>query len=86
MVTLSSNCVAIQDNPTTRRVAKFTIDRCSMSDRFARYSFDEVKAGTLGAGHATHGFAQTHDEVPCAIPEISEDGKMTQKKCFAENV
>jgi hypothetical protein len=84
LATLRPNCVAIEDNPTTRSVAKFTMEVCSMSEQFARYSLDEVKAGTLGAGHATHGFAQLHDEVPCTIPEISEDGKMSKKKCYSD--
>ena len=41
-----------------------------------------MKAGTLGAGHATHGFAQAHDERPCDIKLISENGKMSKRKLF----
>ena len=51
-----------------------------MSDRL----LDEVKTGTLGAGHATHDSAQIHDEVPCNIPEISENGNTAKQKRFGD--
>ena len=84
MKTLRPNCVAIEDDPETRHVAKFGCDVVASSDNFAKLQFHEIKAGTLGAGHATHGFAMLHDEVPCDIPEISENGRMSKQKCFAD--
>ena len=54
------------------------------SEKFAKLQFHEIKAGTLGAGHATHGFAMLHDEVPCDIPEISEFGRMSKRVCFQD--
>ena len=80
--TIRPNCVVMEDNPNTRAVAKFTVDICSMSPKFAQLEFSQIKGGTLGAGHATQGFAQLHDEVPCDIEAISENGRMSKKKCF----
>lgn len=82
--TLRPNCVAIEDDPDTRHVAKFGCDVIASSQKFAKLQYHEIKAGTLGAGHATHGFAMLHDEVPCDIPEISENGRMSKQKCFAD--
>ena len=35
--------------------------------------------------HATHGFAQLHDERPRSIDNISENGHMSQAKCFKDD-
>ena len=83
-LTLRPNCVAMEDDPDTRHVAKFAMDVIASSPKFARLVEHEIKAGTLGAGHATHGFAMIHDEVPCDIVEISENGRMSKKLCFED--
>ena len=62
---IHSNAVGVEDHPVKKEIAKFTIQLCSVSDRFARYVEEEIKGGTLGAGHANHGFACLHDKVPC---------------------
>jgi hypothetical protein len=82
--TLRPNCVAIEDDPESRHVAKFGCDVVAGSDKFAKLQFHDIKAGTLGAGHATQGFAMLHDEVPCDIPEISEGGRMSKSICFKD--
>ena len=84
--TLRPNCVAMEDDPDTRKVAKFTMEVIAGSEKFAKLELHDIKAGTLGAGHATHGFAMVHDEVPCDIPEISENGRMSKNKCFKDLV
>ena len=82
--TIRPNCVGIEDHPVLRHIAKFGMDLTSMSEKFAKYEEAKIRGGTLGAGHATHGFAQVHDEVPCDIPEISENGRMSRLKCFED--
>ncbi len=76
------NCVAIEDHPIAKAIAKNTVKQVSMSEKYAKYRVGDIRAGTLGAGHATHGFACLYDEVPCDIPNISEDGKVSRRKCF----
>ena len=44
----------------------------------------QVLAGSLGAGHATHGFAQIIDEVPCDLPKISVHGRMSKELCYQD--
>ena len=63
---------------------EFTLQTCAVSEEFAVYVKGEIKIGTLGASHATHGFAQLHDERPCALTEISEHGVMSKAKCFTD--
>jgi hypothetical protein len=82
--TIRPNCVAFEDNPMTKHVEKFTLLLCARSNKFAKYEKDMVKVGSVGAGHATHGFAQLHDEVECDIPEISESGKMSKNLCYED--
>ena len=86
MKTLENNLVAIEDNPLTKVIEQTTLDMCNRSPMFARYRPGEIKAGTLGAGHVTHGFAQVHDERPCDIEEISENGCMSKQKLFKDPI
>jgi hypothetical protein len=81
---IEENSVASEDHPTTKHIETFTLEQCKLSDRYARYVKGEVKFGSLGAGHANHGFAQLYDLVPCDIPNISEGGVMSQDKCFKD--
>ena len=74
--TLRPNCVAMEDDPDKRHVAKFAMDVIASSPKFARLVEHEIKAGTLGAGHATHGFAMIHDEVPCDAGIAAGEGQL----------
>ena len=82
--TIRPNCVTMQENPFNKRIEKFTLLQCSKSQKYARYKPNMIRAGTLGAGHATHGFAQLYDEVPCDLPKISENGKMSKAICYQD--
>jgi len=81
---IRDNLIGIEDNPMTKHIEKFTLEQCATSPAYACYKEGEVRGGTLGAGHATHGFAQLHDERPCDIPRISKDGKMSQVTVFED--
>ncbi len=82
--TIRPNCISMQDNPITKHIEAFTLNQCSKSPRYARYEANMVLAGTLGAGHATHGFAQIIDEVPCDLPEISVNGRLAKELCYQD--
>ena len=82
--TIRPNCVVMQENPFTKHIEKFTLEQCSKSPKYARYEPNMIRAGTLGAGHATHGFAQLLDEVPCDLPKISDNGRMSKKLCYQD--
>ena len=82
--TIRPNCVSMQENPFNKRIEKFTLLQCSKSQKYARYQPNMIRSGTLGAGHATHGFAQLYDEVPCNLPKISENGKMSKSICYQD--
>jgi hypothetical protein len=82
--TIRPNCVTMQENPFNKRIEKFTLLQCSKSQKYARYQPNMIRSGTLGAGHATHGFAQLYDEVPCNLPKISENGKMSKSICYQD--
>ena len=81
---IRENLVGIEDHPSKQHIQKFTLAQCSTLDAYANYKEGEVKGGTLGAGHATHGFAQVFDQRPCAIASISEDGVMSQRILFTD--
>lgn len=81
---IKENLVGIEDNPATSAIERFTLKQCASRPEYAQYVAGEVKGGTLGAGHATHGFAQLHDRRPCTIPSISTGGYMDQEKCFRD--
>ena len=83
--TLEGNLVGIEDNPLNKQIERTTLDMCSRSPLFAVYKPGDIKAGTLGAGHVTHGFAQVHDQRPCDIADISENGCMSQQILFKDN-
>ena len=72
----------MQENPITKHIEAFTLKQCAKSPKYARYEANTVVAGTLGAGHATHGFAQIIDEVPCDLPKISVHGRMSKELCY----
>lgn len=82
--TSEASAVNIEDHPTKKHIANYTVKICSQSDKFARYSVDEVKLGSLGAGHCNHGIACVLDGVPCDLPKISEGGKMSYNKIASD--
>ena len=81
---IKENAVGIEDHPIDRHIEKFTLENCALSEHYARYEAGQIKGGTLGAGHANHGFACLHDRVPCTVESISEGGYMSQEKCFVD--
>ena len=82
--TIRPNCICMQENPITKHIEAFTLKQCAKSPKYARYEANMVMAGTLGAGHATHGFAQISDEVPCDLPKISVNGRMSKELCYQD--
>ena len=82
--TIRPNCISMQENPITKHIEAFTLKQCAKSPKYARYEANMVVAGTLGAGHATHGFAQIIDEVPCDLPKISVHGRMSKELCYQD--
>lgn len=78
---IDSNSIAIEDCPVKKHVARFTCDLCGLSEKFAAYKPEEVKVGSLGAGHANHWLACVAEGVPCSTPGISEEGKMSAALC-----
>ncbi len=74
----------MQENPITKHIQAFTLKQCAKSPKYARYDANMVLAGTLRAGHATHGFAQIIDEVPCDLPKISVNGRMSKELCYQD--
>jgi hypothetical protein len=77
---INDNSICIEDSPN-KAIAKFTIGLTKMSPKFASYDEKEVKAGSLGAGHANHWLACLAQQVPCEVANISEHGKMSPSKC-----
>ena len=83
---LEKSAVATEDDPRTRYIAKYTASLQFIDVRYARYREKDVRIGSLGAMHATHGLACIQDEVPCAFENISENGRMSKLKCFKDPV
>ena len=81
---LKNDTIAVEDHPIDKHVAHHTMKECEVQPDMARYKLDEIKYGPLGATHANGFFACVHDQTPCKIPSISEDGKMSLSKCFAD--
>ena len=81
---IKENLVAAEDHPTKKHVEKFTLETCAKSAKYADYKAGEIRAGSLGAGHANHGFAMLHDKRPCDIESISENGRLSHDKCFKD--
>jgi hypothetical protein len=79
---LEANALAVEDNPITLEFAKYTTALCSTSEKYANYISEEIKIGCLGATHATHGMSCVYDQVPCDMPSISKNGRMSQEKIF----
>ena len=79
----TNNAVAVAESPFTNEIGEFTVKITSTSEHFAKYEVSDVKAGALGATHATHGFAQVFDQVPCTSHDnISTDGRISRAKVF----
>ena len=76
---IRANSGAMQDHPMNKHIERWTLKMCAKDPKYARYQENEIKIGTLGAGHAVHGFAQLFDEGPCAIDGISSNGRMSKE-------
>ena len=82
--TLRPNSISMQENPFSKHIEDFTLKLCAKSSRYARFEKNMILAGTLGAGHAMHGLAQVLDEVPCDLPKISMNGRMSKMLCYQD--
>ena len=67
-------------NPKNRKIAKWTVEITSKSERFAQYDEAHVEAGSCGASHLNHLIASAIDGVPCDEPSISENGRLSYAK------
>ena len=74
------DAVAFQDHPIDKTIAKSMVELVSMSPYFAQYKMSDVMYGSVGSTHFNHGLECANQRVPCAIPEISEDGYMSAAK------
>ena len=78
--TIANNLVALEDDPLSKAIAKYT---CALNDRKKRYApYEEhrVKAGNLGATHCNHGFACAKKGVPCNTPMLSSNAVMDKQE------
>ena len=83
---LFGNLVGIEDHPIDKTIEKFTLSMCARSPEYAQYKEGDIKGGTLGGSHCTHGLAMVYDERPCNVPEISEQGHISQSICFKDRL
>lgn len=83
---LKENLVGIEDHPINKHIETFTVAQTALSPEYAQYRAGDIKGGTLGCSHCTHGMAQLHDERPCVLEGISEEGKMSQNLCFSDKL
>ena len=76
--------VAMEDNPNTKHIAKKTVEITRLSDRLAIMKIEEIKVGSLGAGHTNQWLCCIIDGVPCAYANMSENGRMSKSKLFKD--
>ena len=76
--------VCFADHPTKRKIAKSCVNLVNSDERFARYTFHDIVAGSVGATHSNHLVAAVKDERPCATSDIAVWGKY-DKKLFYNN-
>ena len=83
---LQRDTIAIEDNPHTKEIEKFTLKQCASIKNSAQYHEGEVTHGPLGATHMNHFIALVHDECPYEGPDskFAEGGKVSQAKCFRD--
>lgn len=81
---MQADALAFEDDPRSLHIAEATVKFTSMDPNCAQYKVHEVKVGPCGATHANHFLAMVHDEVPCTEPLISENGRVSQEKCFRD--
>ena len=80
---MEADTIAIEDDET-KYIARKTIQTTSMSDKFAKLKMDQIRVGSLGSGHGTQFLNCVNDEVPCDLPNLSIDGKMSKSKLFKD--
>lgn len=79
-----AEAVAMEDDPIERMVAKHTMKITSLSSKLATMQMEEIEVGSLGSGHCNQWLCCILDEVPCNIENLSEGGKMSKAKLFAD--
>ena len=82
--TIEQDTIAMEDDPDTRSIAKHTEAITSITDKLADIDVSAIRAGSLGASHGNQFLCCAIDEVPCDIPSLSENGKMSQDKIFRD--
>ena len=82
---IDPNLVALEDNPYRKEFAKYTASLHGMNPAYAPYKENEVKAGTLGASHAVHGFACVYEEVQSSQEGITVNGRISKEKVYAND-
>lgn len=83
--TFKTNAIAVQDNPSTKEIARYNVQASKDDPEKAQYKEMEVSHGSLGASHTSHSFGMLHDEVPCDIEALSENGRMSKSKLFMKD-
>ena len=76
--TACKDAVCFQDNPNTRAIANTAIEVCAKSDAYAQYTVHNISHGSVGSSHFNHGLECARQGVPCNIPSISVDGRMSR--------
>ena len=74
---MEADTLAIEDDET-KYIARKTIQTTSMLEKFAEPQMDQIRVGSLGSGHGTQVLNCINDEVPCDIPNLSVDGRMSK--------
>ena len=80
------DAIGFQDHPIHRHVAKYTMLQCQQRPDMAQYDSQSIQIGPAGCTQFNQSRAMVHDERPCTDPTVSEDGKMSKKKCFKDAV
>ncbi len=78
---VDGNSIAIEDHPTLKQIAKFTIKVTMLNKKFAQYLGCDIKMGSLGAGHCNHWLESVRQGVECTISNISKNGRMSKELC-----
>ena len=79
--------VGMEDDPVLKMVAKHTCKMSSLSPSLARMVFEEIRVGSLGAGHTNQWLCCVIDGVKLVVPcaEITEKGCIAKDKIFAKD-
>ena len=77
----------MEDDPVLKMVAKHTCKMSSLSPSLARMVFEEIRIGSVGAGHTNQWLCCVIDGVKLVVPcaEITEKGCIAKDKIFAKD-